>query len=98
MSNTLPPSNGKQRPLVKRSFGNISVAVFEREVSQSDGTSFKAKDFVLQKIWKDKNDLWQKQSITFKPRELFAIQQALSTAFIESYDQEMDEDKEISPS
>lgn len=89
-----PAAKNTKSPIAKRKFGNISVAVFAREVSRSDGSVFTAKDFVLQKSWKDKDDQWQNQSITFNPRELFAVQQALSIAFIESYDQGIDQDEE----
>lgn len=74
------------KPIVKKQLGNISVAVFAREVSKSDGTMFTAKDFVLQKSWKDKQDAWQDQSICLKRNEILAVQQALSAAFVESFD------------
>ena len=74
------------KPIVKKQFGNISVAVFAREVSKPDGTNFTAKDFVLQKSWKDKNDVWQDQSISLKGREVLAVQEALTAAFVESFD------------
>ena len=64
------------KPIVKKQLGNISVAVFAREVSKSDGTMFTAKDFVLQKSWKDKQDVWQDQSISLKRNEILAVQQA----------------------
>ena len=85
------PSGAK--PIVKKQFGNISVAVFAREVSKPDGTHFTAKDFVLQKSWKDKQDVWQDQSISLKGREILAVQEALTAAFVDSFDaQDADEE------
>lgn len=78
-----PVSN---KPLVKKQLGNISVAVFARDVTRPDGTAFKAKDYVLQKSWKDKDGNWQDQSISLKGREILAVQQALTGAFIESFE------------
>jgi hypothetical protein len=74
------------KPIVKKQFGNISVAVFAREVSKPDGTLFTAKDFVLQKSWKDKQGAWQDQSISLKGREILAVQEALTAAFVDSFD------------
>ena len=81
------------KPIVKKQLGNISVAVFAREVSKPDGTIFTAKDFVLQKSWKDKHDVWQDQSLSLKRNEILAVQQALSAAFVESFDKQ-DADEE----
>jgi hypothetical protein len=75
-----------QKPLVKRQFGNISVAVFGREVKRPDGTTFTAKDYVLQKSWIDKQGNWQNHSITLQPRDILAAQQALVMAFVDTYD------------
>jgi hypothetical protein len=80
------------KPIAKRQFGNISVAVFGREVSRPDGTVFTAKDYVLQKSWKDKNDVWQNHSISFLPREILAVQQALVMAFVDSHENGDDEE------
>ena len=49
---------------------------------------FTAKDFVLQKSWKDKQGAWQDQSISLKGREILAVQQALTAAFIDSFDKQ----------
>jgi hypothetical protein len=43
------PARVPTKPIAKRQFGNISVSVFGREVTRPDGTTFVAKDFVLQK-------------------------------------------------
>ena len=74
------------QPIVKKQLGNISVAVFAREVTKPDGTHFTARDFVLQKSWKDKQDIWQDQSISLKGREILAVQEALTAAFVDSFD------------
>ena len=74
------------KPIVKKQLGNISVAVFAREVTARDGSTFDAKDFVLRKSWKNKEGNWQDQSITLKAREILAVQKALDEAFVESYD------------
>lgn len=86
------PASLSNKPIIKRQFGNISVAVFAREVSGRDGTIFTAKDFVLQKSWKDKQGKWQDQSISIQAREILAVQQALTLAFVDSY--EKDDDQE----
>ena len=86
------PARLSNKPLVKRQFGNISVAVFGREVSRPDGTTFTAKDYVLQKSWKDKQGNWQDQSISLMAREILAVQQALALAFVDSY-QNSDEEE-----
>jgi hypothetical protein len=86
------PAGASQKPLVKRQFGNISVAIFGREVSRPDGSTFTAKDFVLQKSWKDKQGNWQDQSIRLRPHDILAVQQALTQAFIDSYDRDDDEE------
>ena len=87
------PARLSNKPLVKRQFGNISVAVFGREVSRPDGTTFTAKDYVLQRSWKDKKtDKWQDQSITLQARHILAVQQALALAFVDSY-QNSDEEE-----
>lgn len=38
-----------KKPIVKKQLGNISVAVFERAAAKPDGTTYTAKDYVLQK-------------------------------------------------
>jgi hypothetical protein len=43
------PPSVSNKPIVKRQLGNISVAVFVRDVSTPDGSTFSAKSFVLQK-------------------------------------------------
>ncbi len=87
------PAGVSNKPLVRRQFGKISVAVFGREVSRPDGSSFTAKDFVLQKSWKDKNTGdWRDQSISLQARDILAVQQALVTAFVDSYQSEDDEE------
>ena len=43
------PAATSNKPIVKRQLGNISVAVFTRDVSTPDGAFFTAKNFVLQK-------------------------------------------------
>jgi hypothetical protein len=84
------PAGATNKPLVKRQFGDISVAIFGRDVSRPDGTTFTAKDFVLQKSWKDKEGKWQDQSIRLQTREILAVQEALTQAFIDSYEQDDD--------
>ena len=79
------------KPIVKKQLGNISVAVFVRDVSSHDGTIFKAKNYVLQKSWRDKDGNWQDQSITLKAREILAVQEALTAAYAESFGAEDDE-------
>ena len=80
------PVKLSNKPIAKKQLGNISVAVFAREVSARDGSIFTAKNFVLQKSWRDKRGEWQDQSITLKAREILAVQKALDEAFVESYD------------
>lgn len=79
------PTSTSKKPIVSKRFGNISVAVFERDVTLPDGTNFTAKDFVLQKSWKDEQGDWQDQSISLGARDILAVQQALTQAFVESY-------------
>lgn len=67
------PASVSNKPIVKRQLGNISVAVFARDVSASDGTTFSARNFVLQKSWKDKDGKWQDQSINLNAREILAV-------------------------
>ena len=86
------PARLSNKPLVKRQFGNISVAVFGREGSRPDGTTFTAKDYVLQKSWKDKQGKWQDHSISFMPRELFAVQQAIAQAYVDCHTSDDDEE------
>jgi hypothetical protein len=86
-----PPATS-QKPLVKRQFGKISVAIFGREVRRPDGTTFISKDYVLQKSYKDGQGNWQDQSIRLRPHDILAVQQALTQAFIDSYDKNDDEE------
>jgi hypothetical protein len=86
------PARHSNKPIAKRQFGTISVAVFGREVSKPDGTIYTAKDFVLQKSWKDKKGDWQNQSISFQARDILAVQQALVMAFVDSYENGDDEE------
>ena len=79
------------KPIAKVQLGNISVSVFPHEVQTASGSKFIAKNFVLQKSWKDKSGNWQDQSITLKSREILAVQTALDEAFVESYGAEDDE-------
>lgn len=81
------------KPIVKKQLGNISVAVFAREVNSPDGKNFTAKDYVLQKSWKDKQGNWQDQSMSLKSREILAVQQSLASAFVESFDALESEDE-----
>ena len=62
-------------------------------MSAADGTIFKAKNYVLQKSWKDKDGKWQDQSINLKAREILAVQKALDEAFVASYDTQADDDE-----
>jgi hypothetical protein len=81
------------KPTLNKRLGNISVAVFTRNVNTADGKTFKAKDYVLQKSWKDKDGNWQDQSINLKQREILAVQKALDEAFVESYDSASDDEE-----
>ena len=85
------PAMLSNKPLVKKQFGNISVAVFGREVSRPDGTIFTAKDYVLQKSWKDKQGNWQNHSLSLQARDILAVQQALVHAFVDSYETDDEE-------
>lgn len=85
------PTAVSNKPIVKRQLGNISVSVFPHEVQTASGNMFTAKNFVLQKSWKDKDGNWQDQSITLKSREILAVQKALDEAFVESYGAEDEE-------
>ena len=87
------PAAVSNKPIVKRQLGNISVAVFAREASTHDGTAFTAKDFVLQKSWKDKQGAWQDQSISLNAREILAVQQALTLAYVESSEKGADDEE-----
>ncbi len=87
------PAAHSNKPVVKRQLGNISVAVFERAVSAADGTTFSARNFVLQKSWKDKDGKWQDQSINLSAREILAVQQALTLAYVESYEKHADDEE-----
>jgi len=96
MSNTATPAKPaalSNKPIVKRQLGNISVAVFARDVSTQDGKNFTAKDFVLQKSWKDKQGAWQDQSISLNAREILAVQQALTLAYVESAEKGSDDEE-----
>lgn len=79
------------KPIAKTQLGNISVSVFPHEVQTANGNTFTAKNFVLQKSWKDKDGNWQEQSISLKAREVLAVQKALDEAFVESYGAEDEE-------
>jgi hypothetical protein len=85
------PVAASNKPIVKKQLGNISVSVFTHEVQTSSGSTFTAKNFVLQKSWKDKDGNWQEQSISLKSREILAVQNALDEAFVESYGADDDE-------
>jgi hypothetical protein len=85
------PASVSNKPIAKTQLGNISVSVFPHEVQTANGSTFTAKNFVLQKSWKDKDGNWQDQSITLKSREILAVQKALDEAFVESYGAEDDE-------
>src|SRR5262245_12024255 len=84
------PATNAHKPTVNKRLGNISVAVFTRDVNTADGKTFKAKDYVLQKSWKDNAGNWHDQSINLKQREILAVQKALDEAFVESYDSSSD--------
>ncbi len=90
-STAAAPAETSSKPLAKRQFGNISVTIFGREVIRPDGTKFVAKDFVLQKSWKDKQGQWQDQSIRLHARDILAVQEALTQTFIDSFDAGEDE-------
>ena len=81
------------KPIAKTQLGNISVSVFPHEVQTANGSKFTAKNFVLQKSWKDKDGNWQDQSINLKSREILAVQKALDEAFVESYENSSDEEE-----
>jgi len=83
---TAKPARVSTKPIAKRQFGNISVSVFAHDVSRRNGETFTAKDYVLQKSYKDSNGDWQTQSLTLKSREIIATQQALVMAFVDSYE------------
>jgi hypothetical protein len=85
------PSAVSTKPIAKAQLGNISVSVFPQEVQKANGTKFTAKNFILQKSWKDKNGNWQDQSISLKSWEILAVQKALDEAFVESYGTEDEE-------
>jgi hypothetical protein len=87
------PAPSSNKPIVKRQLGNISVAVFARDVSTPDGKTFIAKNFVLQKSWKDKEGRWQDQSVSLNAREILAVQQALTLAYIESSEKHSDDEE-----
>jgi hypothetical protein len=87
------PAEMSNKPTVKKQLGNISVAVFARDVSAADGTIFQAKNYVLQKSWKDKDGKWQDQSINLRRHEILAVQKALDEAFVASYDSQADDDE-----
>jgi hypothetical protein len=87
------PAETSHKPIVKKQLGNISVAVFARDVSAADGTIFQAKSYVLQKSWKDKDGNWQDQSINLKAREILAVQKALDEAFVASYESSRDDEE-----
>jgi hypothetical protein len=94
MSNTATAEKAasiSNKPIAKTQLGNISVSVFPHEVQTANGNTFTAKNFVLQKSWKDKDGNWQDQSISLKSREILAVQKALDEAFVGSYGAE-DED------
>jgi hypothetical protein len=40
----------------------------------------------FQKSWKDKDGKWQDQSISLSAREILAVTQALTSAYIDSFD------------
>jgi hypothetical protein len=80
------PVTTSNKPIAKSQLGNISVTVFPHEVQTANGSAFTAKNFVLQKSWKDKDGNWHDQSITLKSREILAVQKALDEAFVGSYD------------
>ncbi len=87
------PAALSKKPVVKRRLGNISVAVFARDASTPDGKPFTTKDFVLQKSWKDKQGAWQDQSISLNAREILAVQQALTLAYVESSEKGSDDEE-----
>lgn len=94
MSSSAPaemPAATSTKPIAKVQLGNISVTVFPHEVQTANGRTFTAKNFVLQKSWKDKDGNWQDQSISLKSREILAVQKALDEAFVESYSADDDE-------
>jgi hypothetical protein len=95
MSNTATAEKAastSNKPIVKHQFGQISVAVFERDVSTPAGKTFTAKDFVLQKSWKNKDGNWQDQSISLSARDILAVQQALTLAYVESFEKSSDDE------
>jgi hypothetical protein len=87
------PAYASKKPIVSKRFGKISVAVFERDVSTPAGKSFMAKDFVLQRSWKDKQGNWQDQSISLGTADILAAQHALTAAYIESFEKGTDDEE-----
>ena len=87
------PAAVSNKPIVKRQLGNISVAVFARDVSKPDGTTYSAKNFILQKSWKDKDGNWQDQSVSLNAREILAAHQALTLAYVESFEKLADDEE-----
>jgi hypothetical protein len=87
------PAAVSNKPIVKRQLDNISVAVFTRDVSKPDGTTFTAKDFVVQKSWKDKDGKWQDRSISLKSSEVRALRKVLDDAYFASLSHSSDDEE-----
>ena len=72
-------------PIIKHQFGNVSVAVFRREVSRADGSTFIANDFAVQKSWKDKDGEWNQASVSLDRDEAPRAIEALRAAYVDSF-------------
>ena len=87
-------STAKKQPDFKNKFGNISVAVFTDEVTHSDGASFTAANFALQKSWQDAQGDWQDATLYLKRREILPVLVALQEAYSASYNLAADDTAE----
>lgn len=72
-------------PVIKHQLGNISVAVFRREVSRTDGSTFIVNDFAVQKSWKDKEGAWQQASVSLDRDEAPRVIEAIRAAYVDSF-------------
>lgn len=73
------------KPVSRVQYGNVSVAVFPRDVTKGDGSTFTAYDFSLRRSFKKSDGEWDHVSISLNRSEAMKAAEALRDCFRESY-------------
>lgn len=87
-----PPSESTvksgNKPTFKRKMGNISIAVFEDEVSSKTGDIFTAHKIAIQKSWKKNDGGFDERTVYLDRNDIMKVVAGLNEAFLATYDQD----------